>query len=223
MKWVKEYNLFFAIDGVERNVVVLHGNQLENALCASSSPRVQPTPYSNLAAAHLIEISEPHHATERYLYIATSEGITVFHYMSKMDMFVPCTEIPLEIPAMCIVSCPRGFVFGSDTFYFVPHSTGAPQSFRTDWPPDCPIGVAKISDEEILIVNHNCGVFTTPQGKRTRPGIVEWERVPISVTYCQPFLFIVYTDMISIVRVIPYDELQESSPLIEELEGYRAP
>uniref|UniRef100_A0AC35GGN2 CNH domain-containing protein n=1 Tax=Panagrolaimus sp. PS1159 TaxID=55785 RepID=A0AC35GGN2_9BILA len=123
MKWVKEYNLFFAIDGVERNVVVLHGNQLENALCASSSPRVQPTPYSKLAAAHLIEI------------------------------------------------------------------------------------IAKISDEEILIVNHNCGVFTTPQGKRTRPGIVEWERVPISVTYCEPFLFIVYTDMISIARVIPYNEV----------------
>lgn len=155
MKWIKEYNLFFAIDGIDRNVVVLPTSQLDNALAASTSPRVQPTSYSNLPAAHLIELSEPDASSKRYLYIATAAGITVFHYVAKRDMFLPIAEIPLEIPAMCIVSCRDGFVFGSDTFYYVSHETMSPASFRTDWPPDCPIGVVKISDDEILIVNHS--------------------------------------------------------------------
>ena len=70
----------------------------------------------------------------------------------------------------------------------------------------------------------DCGVFTTPRGQRTREGIVEWDRIPLSVTYVEPYLLIVYTNMISVARVLPMNECKsEDSPLIEELEGYRAP
>uniref|UniRef100_A0A7E4VMV7 Phorbol-ester/DAG-type domain-containing protein n=1 Tax=Panagrellus redivivus TaxID=6233 RepID=A0A7E4VMV7_PANRE len=223
LKIVKEFNLLFAIDGTDRNVVVLHIHQLEAALNMSQFPQVKPTQYNNIAAAHLIEVSEPHHCHERYIYIATAEGISIFHHLTKKDAFVPLCEIPLDNPAMCIVSCPNGFVFGADTYFFVKAGSWTPQSFRADWAPDVPISVVKISDDEILLVNHNCGVFTTPQGVRTRSGIVEWDRVPVSVTYLDSYLFIVYTDMISVARVPKLEEVTENSPIIEELDGYRAP
>lgn len=162
MKLIKEYNLLFAIDGVDRNVVAIHAQQLDSALNASSAPFIQPTAYSHLPAAHLIEASEIHHCKERYLYVATTEGITVLHYMPKKDMFVPTAEIKLEVPAMCIISCKGGFVFGSDTFYYVEAGQWNPCSFRVDWPPDLPIGVVKITEDEILVVNHSKCISTLP-------------------------------------------------------------
>uniref|UniRef100_A0AC34QUF5 Non-specific serine/threonine protein kinase n=1 Tax=Panagrolaimus sp. JU765 TaxID=591449 RepID=A0AC34QUF5_9BILA len=223
LKLIRDHNLLFAIDGVERNVVVIHTRQLDVAFNSGHAPSVQPTTYSNLAAAHLIEASEIHHCKERYLYVATADGITVFHYMPKKDMFVPSVDIKLEVPAMCLLSCPDGFVFGSDSYFFVRAGGWNPSSFEASWPPDLPVGVVKISDNEVLVVNHNSGVFTTPQGQRTREGLIDWVRIPVSVTYIEPYLFIVYTNTISVVRVLPHDEAQDKGILVEELEGYRAP
>lgn len=87
-------------------------------------------------------------------------------------------------------------MYGADTFYFASASANnifEPFPLRIDnCPPDFPVAVVTISDQEILIVYHSkqnirftlyifkdFGVFVTPQGRRTRKDNLEWERAPL--------------------------------------------
>ncbi|KAK0417730.1 hypothetical protein QR680_013175 [Steinernema hermaphroditum] len=206
------------ITGSSRHLFALHLRDLHASL-ESRHPSVQMTPVGNISNCHLMMVDRQ--KLPRFICVATPDHIHVLHYNARLDMFTPSHSISTIDPCMGFLSLPNGFIFAADHFYVVDMQTLRPEPILIEGlENDLPVAAVSICERELLLAYNNTGVFVDLQGNRTRKEHFYWSRAPMEFVYTAPYLYVVYTESLEILRIVDYTG-PDSKTMKDDLEVYR--
>uniref|UniRef100_A0A0N5AMG8 Phorbol-ester/DAG-type domain-containing protein n=1 Tax=Syphacia muris TaxID=451379 RepID=A0A0N5AMG8_9BILA len=204
MEFLPELQMLVVISGSNRQLYALHTNDVYNSF-NSDRPSVRPTPISDYTACHLMTVLTDSSGKVKWLCVADPNHLHILQFNARLGIFSPFKSIPTIEPAMCLLSVPDGFIFGTDQFYYVSiNELIAKPLLVPGCPPDWPLAALLINSNELLLAYHNYGVFADTQGNRTRVENIDWNRAPLEFVYSAPYLYVVHYETLEILCVADY-------------------
>ncbi|PIK49398.1 putative citron Rho-interacting kinase [Apostichopus japonicus] len=174
----------------------------------------------NVEACHLFAIEEINNSI--YLCAAQPQKIAIMKYNYEKKSFSLKKEIPTAEPCSCLLFSQSGkLLAGMDRFYEVEIKQFKTDEFLDSNDPSLahainsssimnsfPVAVLQIAPagetEEFLLCFHEFALFVDAQGKRTREDDLEWSRLPLSVSYREPYLYITHFNCLEVLEIKPF-------------------
>ncbi|TKR77395.1 hypothetical protein L596_018378 [Steinernema carpocapsae] len=219
MEILPELDRLLIIHGPIRELLLVELGFIGHLL-AGQTPRFACYPVENITNCHLMVTSK--NSNRRLVYAATTDTIFVLRVNSGGGLST-LTEIKTQEPCVCLLPTATGFAFGADDFHIITiDSKFSKRAVRVDnCPSDYPIAALSISEDEILLVYYNYGVFVDLEGRRSRRDNVEWSRVPLQLVYTEPFLYVVHFESLEVLEVAPYNRGINSETLKKDRDMYK--
>ncbi|KAG1673470.1 Citron Rho-interacting kinase [Nymphon striatum] len=178
----------------------------------------------NVNGCHLAAIGGTG-AEKSFVAAASSESVSVFKWNVNQSIFNKEKVIKTTEPCSCMHFTKHTVMFGSDKFYEVDllyysveeflDETDATLAFAiygASQLSSFPMAIIEVSSPaetlEYLLCFNDFGFFVDEFGRRTRKEDVKWTKIPMSITYRAPYLYIFHFSSIEICRIPSNDKDQ---------------
>ncbi|KAJ8043686.1 Citron Rho-interacting kinase [Holothuria leucospilota] len=181
---------------------------------------IKCTSIASIEDCHLFAIEEINSSI--YLCAAQPQKISILKYNYDSKQFVVKKELPTAETCSCLLFSQTGkLLAGMDRFYQVELSHYQADEFLDSNDPSLAHAINSTSDmnsfpvaalqvaapderEEFLLCFHEFALFVDANGHRTREEDLEWSRLPLSVTFREPYLFITHFNCLEVLEIKPY-------------------
>ncbi|KAJ6628969.1 Citron Rho-interacting kinase [Pseudolycoriella hygida] len=145
---------------------------------------------------------------ESLLIACTSARIVIMRFDVSADRFKPVCALDTAAPVTSILFTQHSAIVCSDKFFEIDLCSLHPEEFLNESDPGLvstinskPFAVFKVNNQEFLLCFEEFGLFVDEYGSRSRPNEMNWVNRPTGFAYRNPFLFVMYNDMIQVVRI----------------------
>ena len=175
---------------------------------SASNPKVNPLRVGQLQGCHLLAQGQTT-SGEVFFCAATTDRISIQIWQDEKNQFKMCRQYSPQEPCSCFLFTKASLIVGAEKFYEIDLKTFSIDEFldesdkslayafnESSQTPLFPLSIIQISAPgkygEYLLCFYEFAVFVDPYGRRSREFDIKFTRLPISITFQNPYLFIVH-------------------------------
>ncbi|XP_076037346.1 citron rho-interacting kinase sticky [Oratosquilla oratoria] len=219
---IKEIKVALMIGGNDRYVYQNDMRTLTSAAEAVqvAKPSITPERVEPIQDCHLVAASQPTSAGEIFICAAASDRISILKWCERTGKFMTRRQYSTQVPCSCLHFTKESLIVGSEKFYEIDLKTFSIEEFLDESDPSLayavtktpqvssnPIAILQISPpgkyEEFLMCFYEFAAFVDPFGRRSREHDITFSRIPQSIAFHSPYLYVVYQNAVEVTEIKP--------------------